>query len=194
MGTMDPKLAGSQRDHGMMGRCLELARESVKQGEYPFGCVIAREGDIVAEGVSHTVREADESRHAEIIAISNAKRNVGPKMLRQCTLYSTVEPCAMCAFAIWAAGIRKVVFSLHSPVIGGSSRWDILRATSLRLRFLLGPKPEVVSGVLAEETLRELWEWRPLIARAISKLGIFVHNGSDNLDDGRQANAPATPT
>lgn len=179
-----------------MARCLELSREGARQGEYPFGSVVAREEDIVGEGVNHTVREADESRHAEIIAIANARRKVGVKRLRECTLYTTVEPCAMCSFAIRAAGIRKVVFSLHSPVVGGLSRWDILRhrTSSLRLRLVHGPTPEVVSGVLAEETLRELSEWRPLIARAIATLGIFVHSHPDSLGDGGQANMPAAPS
>jgi tRNA(adenine34) deaminase len=196
MATTDRKLAFANRDERMMARCLTLAREGAAQGEYPFGSVVAREGDIVGEGVNHTVREADESRHSEIIAIANARRNVGAKILRKCTLYTKIEPCVMCSFAIRVAGIRKVVFSLHSPVIGGLSRWDILRnrTSSLRLRLLYGPAPEVVSGVLAEETLQEWSEWPPSIARAISTLGIFVPSDSDSLDDGRQSNMPATPS
>jgi tRNA(adenine34) deaminase len=196
MATTDRKLAFADRDERMMARCLTLSREGAEQGEYPFGSVVAWKGDIVGEGFNHTVREADESRHAEIIAISNARLSVGAKILRKCTLYTTIEPCAMCSFAIRTAGIRKVVFSLHSPVIGGLSRWDILqhRTSSLRLRLLHGPAPEVVSGVLAEETLRELSEWPPSIARAISTLGIFVQSDSDSLDDGARQNMPATPS
>jgi len=184
------------RDRRMMARCLELSRESAEHGEHPFGSVVVREDDIVGEGLNHTVRESDDSRHAEIIAIANARRKIGSKLLRECTLYSTVEPCAMCAFAIRAAGIRKVVFSLHSPVIGGLSRWDILRhrTSSVRLRLVHGPTPEIVAGVLAEETLKELSKMGPVIARAIATLGIVVPDEPDSLGDGRQANMATTPS
>jgi tRNA(adenine34) deaminase len=176
MTARDRKRRVKVRDQRMMTRCLELSLQGVEQGEYPFGSVVARGDDIVGEGVNYTVREADESRHAVIVAIANARRNVGAKLLRDCAVYCTVEPCAMCSFAIRAAGLRKVVFSLHSPIMGGLSRWDILRhrTPSLRLRLVHGPQPEIVAGVLAEETLRQWSEWRPLRQRAISTLGLYV--------------------
>jgi tRNA(adenine34) deaminase len=185
MARRNQKFSVAARDLRMMARCLELSREGAEQGEYPFGSVVARGDDIVGEGVNHTARDVDESRHAEIVAIANARRNVGARMLRKCTVYSTVEPCAMCSFVIRAAGMRRVVFSLHSPVMGGLSRWDILRHRSpcLRLRLVHGSTPEVVAGVLAEETLKEWSKWRPLIAHMIATLGIFAQSESNSPRD-----------
>jgi tRNA(adenine34) deaminase len=166
----------SATDRTMMARCAQLARNGVAEGEYPFGSLIARGGTIIAEGINHSTRENDESRHAEIIAIARARRTLGKRSLRDCTLYSTVEPCAMCSFCIRAAGIGRVVFALHSPVLGGMSRWDILQDKTLsrRLPFLFCSAPEIVTGVHAEEVQKGWSNWNPLVWRAIKLLGFFV--------------------
>src|ERR1700733_11766834 len=122
-------------DQKMMARCNELARRGGKQGEYPFGSLLARGDAIVAEATNQVFKDTDESCHAEIIAIALARQTLGRKSLRECTLYSTVEPCAMCSFCIRAAGIGRVVYSLRSPVMGGISRWDILRDKTLPRRI-----------------------------------------------------------
>ena len=157
-----------------MARCVQLARDGAAQGEYPFGSVVAFGEVILGEGVNHAIREADESRHAEIVAIAQARRTLGAKTLRECTIYTTVEPCAMCSFVIRAAGLRRVVFALHSPVMGGMSRWDILRHQAPHFRFLYGPAPEIVTGVHADESHKVWSDWRPIVARAITFLGFFV--------------------
>jgi tRNA(adenine34) deaminase len=165
-----------QTDRRMMARCVELARSGMAEGELPFGSLVARGESIIAEAVNHSIRESDESRHAEIVAIARARKALGRRTLRECTLYSTVEPCPMCSFVIRAAGIRRVVFALHSPVMGGMTKWDILRniPPSRRLRLLIGPAPQIVTGVLAEE-VHEAWnEWRPVISRMMRILGFFV--------------------
>ena len=163
-------------DCSMMVRCIELSRNGVAEGEYPFGSLIARGETIIAEATNRVVREADESRHAEIIAIAHARRALGRKSLRECTLYTTVEPCAMCSFCIRAAGIGRVVYALRSPVLGGISRWDILRDETLRRRlpFLFTATPEIVTGVRAEEAQQVWADWNPLYWRAIKRLGFFV--------------------
>jgi tRNA(adenine34) deaminase len=163
-------------DLTMMARCAQLARNGVAEGEYPFGSLVARGETIIAEGINYSVRETDESRHAEIIAIARARRIVGKKSLRDCTLYSTVEPCAMCSFCIRAAGIGRVVFALRSPVLGGMSRWDILQDKTLsrRLPFLFCPPPEIATGIHAEEVQKGWSSWNPLVWRAIKLLGLFV--------------------
>jgi len=160
----------------MMARCIELSRNGVAEGEYPFGSVIARGETIIAEAINRVLRETDESRHAEIIAIAHARRTLGRKSLRECTLYTNVEPCAMCSFCIRAAGIGRVVSALRSPVMGGVSRWDILRDKTLRLRlpFLLNAAPEIVTGVRAEEAQQAWADWNPLLWHAIKRLGYFV--------------------
>src|SRR5277367_1982989 len=130
-------------DERMMSRCIQLAKSGAAQGEYPFGSLIALGNTVISESVNYSIREADESRHAEIIAIAQARQILPKKSLRDCTIYSTVEPCAMCSFVIRAAGIRRVVFALHSPVMGGMSRWDILQHQSPRAVYgsCMGQRP-----------------------------------------------------
>lgn len=163
-------------DQKMMARCIQLARGGVEEGEYPFGSVVARGDTIIAEATNHTVREMDELRHAEIIAIAHARRIIGTNSLRDCTLYSTVEPCAMCSFCIRAAGIGRVVFALRSPVLGGMSRWDILqdKRLSIRLPFLFGQAPETVVGVHADDAQKAWSDWNPFAWRFIKLFGFFV--------------------
>jgi tRNA(adenine34) deaminase len=171
-------MSGSAIDQEMMARCVRLSRNSGEQGEYPFGSVVARGGIIVGEGVNHVFRDADESRHAEIVAIANARRTMAPNALRECTVYSTVEPCPMCSFAIRMAGVHRVVFALRSPVMGGMTRWDILtnRPLTRAHKLLQGEAPEIVSGVLADEALQVWRDWRPVVARAMIILGYFVRD------------------
>src|ERR1700737_4353121 len=87
-GFPSPAVNANATDRTMMARCAELARNGFAEGEYPFGSVIARGETIIAEGVNHSVRETDESRHAEIIAIAHARRTLGKRSLRARTLYA----------------------------------------------------------------------------------------------------------
>jgi tRNA(adenine34) deaminase len=166
---------GAEIDRRMMARCVELGRQAAQEGEYPFGSLIALGDEIIAEGANHAKREKDESRHAEIIAIAGARR-LGWISLRECTLYSTVEPCPMCSFCIRSARIGRVVFALASPIMGGMSRWDILsdRTMALRLPFLFGAAPEIVGGIGAEDAQKMWSRWNPLAWQAIKRIGFFV--------------------
>ena len=136
-----------------MRRCLSLAAESLKVREYPFGAVVVRNGEILAEATNRVARDCDVTRHAEIVAMAEAQRKLGDTDLSDCTLYSNVEPCALCSYAIREARVAKVVFALRSPVMGGFSRWNILndRDLSTTMPQVFEPPPEVVAGVLAEE-------------------------------------------
>jgi tRNA(adenine34) deaminase len=94
----------------MMTRCIELSRDGVAAGELPFGSVIARGDEILSQSTNRVVRDGDLSRHAEIVAIAQGLSRAGRHGLRDCTLYSTVEPCPMCCFCIregghWSRGI-----------------------------------------------------------------------------------------
>jgi tRNA(adenine34) deaminase len=145
-----------------------------------------------AQRRGRTVRERDESRHAEIIAIAQARQAVGDAVLARCTLYSIIEPCAMCSFCIRAAGIRRVVFALHSPVLGGMSKWNILgdRALSRRIPCLFRGPPAVVHGVLADEAMQAWSDWRPLATQAIRLFGFFVKPEAGDVNAGGLQPAP----
>jgi len=163
-------------DKAMMARCVELSRIAVTKGEYPFGTVIARDGKILAEAINHTVRDGDVTRHAEVIALSQAQRAIGREQLRHCTLYTNIEPCAMCSYCVREAWIGRVVFALASPVMGGMSKWNILRDNDMagRMPQIFAAVPEVVSGVLMQEA-RQAWrDWSPLGWEMIKLRGLLT--------------------
>jgi tRNA(adenine34) deaminase len=158
-------------DQVMMARCIELSKIGALAGELPFGSLVARHGQVIAEASNEVMHLVDESRHAEIIAIARARQLLGDEELSNCTLYSTVEPCPMCSFCIRAAGIGRVVFALGSPLMGGLSRWNILGDD--RFPVLFGPVPELVSGILADDAHKVWIDLKPMAARAIWLLGFL---------------------
>ncbi len=113
-------------DFKMMRRCIALSADAVQRGELPFACVICRDGEVVAEAINRVVQNADVTRHAEIIAISEAQRILGRSDLSDCTIYSNVEPCPMCSFPIRETRIGRVVYAISSPMMGGFSKWNVL--------------------------------------------------------------------
>ena len=104
-----------------MDEALALAREAAAEGEVPVGCVIVCRGEIVGRGRNR--READKSAlaHAELAAIQEACRKLGGWRLWECTLYVTLEPCAMCAGAILNARIPRVVYGASDKKYGAVS-------------------------------------------------------------------------
>jgi tRNA(adenine34) deaminase len=164
-------------DRAMMARCVELSRIAIAKGEYPFGTVVARNGDILAEAINRTVRERDVTRHAEVLALSHAQRTVGREQLRQYTLYTNIEPCAMCSYCIREAWIGRVVYALGSPVMGGVSKWNILRDADMsgRMAQVFDAVPEVVGGVLAREAAQAWQDWSPLGWQMIKLRGLLIH-------------------
>jgi tRNA(adenine34) deaminase len=163
-------------DARMMARCIELSRDGVAAGELPFGSVVARNGEILGESANRAAREDDVSRHAEIVAIAQARRRTGSQKLGDCTLYTNVEPCPMCSFCIREAGIGRVVYALGSPVMGGLSRWNVLRDDLLSdgIPFVFGAVPEIVAGVLAGEAGQVWRDWNPVAWQVIKLRGFLV--------------------
>lgn len=116
----------------------ELAFE---KGEVPVGAVVISRGKIIARGHNLTEQLNDVTAHAEMQAITSAANNLGGKYLNKCTLYVTLEPCGMCAGALYWSQIGKVVF--------GAS--DEKRGFRKINPSLMHPKTEVVSGTMADE-------------------------------------------
>ncbi|MFZ1110346.1 MAG: nucleoside deaminase [Rhodomicrobium sp.] len=167
-------------DRAMMTRCIELSTLAARQGEYPFGCLIALDGRIVAEATNRTVRDNDVCRHAEVIALSLAQQAVGRSELPRATLYSTVEPCAMCSYCIREAWVGRVVYALASPIMGGASKWNILRDRDLSNRIpIFGPAPEVVSGVMLREVMAAWRAWSPLAWQMVRLRGVLAAQAQD---------------
>ncbi len=136
----------------------EAAGASSSSGEVPVGAVIVRQGEVIARGSNRTVRDQDATTHAEMQALRAASAALGTWRLEGCTLYVTLEPCAMCAGAIVLARVSRVVFGAWDDKAGmAGSVGDLLRHPRLNHR------PEVQGGVLAEdcgELLREFFSAR----------------------------------
>jgi tRNA(adenine34) deaminase len=163
----------SDADIAMMRRCIEVAATSAQRGELPFGALICKDGDVIVESTNHVVESADITHHAELAAISEAQKILGRADLNGCTLYSIVEPCAMCSFAIRETSIGRVVFSISSPIMGGLSKWNVLRDTELShaLPEVFGPVPEVILGLLRQEAEKVWQAWNPLFWAVIKNRG-----------------------
>lgn len=93
-----------------MARAIELSEDNVKNGGGPFGAVITKEGEIIAEGFNMVTQNNDPTAHAEVTAIRNAARKLKTFDLSGCTIYTSCEPCPMCLAAIYWAKIDKMYF------------------------------------------------------------------------------------
>jgi len=161
------------QDLQMMERCLELAQYGAKKGELPFGAVIVSRGHVIAEATNCVSSESDVTRHAELLALSKAQKVLKRKRLQDCTLYSIVEPCPMCSFPAREARIGRVAFALSSPVMGGYSKWDVLKDDDLsnKLPEVFGQPPEIVSGLLSAQAEQVWRQWNPLVWRFMKRRG-----------------------
>ena len=137
-----------------MRRCLELAEMAALTGDTAVGALIVRDGEVVAEGVESTRATLDPSAHAEVDAIRRACQSLGTLDLRGCWLYSTVEPCVLCGYAIRRTGIAHVVYGVPAGQAGAcTSTYAILADRELEGWPQV---PEVIGGVLADECLAAL--------------------------------------
>src|SRR5947208_3328447 len=162
-------------DRKMMTRCIELSRTAGRLGEFPFAALVCVGDTVIAEGVNHVVREADVTRHAELIAISEAQKVLGRNDLSDCTIYSNVEPCAMCSFPIRETRLRRVVYAIRSPLMGGFSKFEILNDGEISniMPEVFGDVPQIVGGMLSREAEKVWLNWNPIIWGVIRYRGCF---------------------
>jgi tRNA(adenine34) deaminase len=127
--------------------CIAEARAAERDGEVPIGAVIVHNGDIIARGQNRVLRDHDPTAHAEIVALRHAARALENYRLAEgCTLYVTLEPCAMCAGAILHARVSRLVYAAPDPKAGAcGSVLGVLNHPQLNHQV------EVSSGLLAEE-------------------------------------------
>jgi tRNA(Arg) A34 adenosine deaminase TadA len=144
-----------------MRRCFELARSAVARGSHPFGALLALGTDVILEA-RNTVAEDGAVGHAELNLVRQAMTTVGREDLSDFTLYTSTEPCAMCAGAIYWARTPRLVFGCS--VEGLHSVTDGTLTLPCRTVFSSGNRPvEVVGPVLEDEALavhREFWPLR----------------------------------
>jgi len=141
-----------------MREALRLAHQGALAGEVPVGAVVVRRGEIVGRAYNAPVSRNDPTAHAEILALRQSAGRIGNYRLEDVTLYCTLEPCAMCAGALVAARVERLVFGTRD-----------LRFGAVRSKFqladsdLLNHRVEIVEGVLGPECvelLREFFEAR----------------------------------
>ena len=125
-----------------MELALDEARKAQTLGEVPIGCVIVRDGVVIASAGNRTLTDRDPTAHAEMLAIRAAAQQLGTERLTECDLHVTLEPCAMCAAAISFARIRRLYYGAPDPKGG---------AVDSGVRFFASPtchhRPEVYGGI-----------------------------------------------
>jgi tRNA(adenine34) deaminase len=125
-----------------MDQALAEARTAGAAGEVPVGCVIVRDGTVIACAGNRTLIDRDPTAHAEILAVRQAAAALGSERLLDCDLYVTLEPCAMCAAAISFARIRRLYYGASDPKGG---------AVENGVRFFASPtchhRPDVYGGI-----------------------------------------------
>lgn len=130
-----------------MGLALDVAKACLDWGDVPVGAVVARRGEVVASAGNLRERRIDPTAHAEVNAIRAAAARLRTWRLDGCTLYVTLEPCAMCAGALVLARVERLVFGATDPKAGfAGSLGDLTREPRLNHRL------EVTGGVRAEES------------------------------------------
>ena len=140
-------------DTTYMQQALELAKRGADLGEVPVGAVVVKDGEVIAR--AHNERELlpDATAHAEVLAIRRACAALGSNRLSGCTLYVTLEPCPMCAGALAAARVDRVVFGAYDA--RGGACGSMLRIQKYPLYFM----PAFQGGVMAEECSSVLTEF-----------------------------------
>lgn len=133
----------TKSDEDWMREALREAESAYEEDEVPVGAVVVCNGRVIGRGHNQTERLTDVTAHAEMMAITAAQTNLGGRVLPECTLYVTVEPCYMCAGAIGWARFGRVVWGADDPKRGYKTHYGGISP--------LHPKTEVTQGVLAEE-------------------------------------------
>ncbi len=142
---------GAEADEFYLRLALELADEASRSGDVPVGALVTSGDAIVGRAGNRTLRDQDPTAHAELLAIRAAAASLGSWRLTGCSLYVTLEPCAMCAGAIVLARLDRVVFGAWDEKAGmAGSVADLLRHPRLNHRT------EVYGGVLASDAAQRL--------------------------------------
>jgi len=121
---------------------LEEARAAAERGEVPVGCVIVRNGEVIARAGNRTLADKDPTAHAELLAVRQAAVALGTERLADCDLYVTLEPCTMCAAALSFARIRRLYFGAADPK-GGAVEHGVRFFSAATCHH----RPEIYGGI-----------------------------------------------
>lgn len=137
----------AEQDFSCMREALLLAQAAAADGEVPVGCVVTYGASIIGRGKNETISRKDPTAHAEILALRAAAQKLGNHRLSGCVVYSTLEPCAMCAGALIHARVAALVYATPDPKAGAAG--SVLSVVD---HPALNHRVELRSGVLAQES------------------------------------------
>ena len=138
-----------ENEKAYMRQAIALAKEAAANGDHPFGALLVKDGSVVLTAVNSIHSDNDVTRHAELNLVSQAARQFTPEFLADCTLVTSTEPCAMCAGAIYWAGISRVVFGCSATTLGQIAGDEFLIPCAEI--FARGARPITVIGPILEE-------------------------------------------
>ena len=168
------------QEQEFMYRAIELAEQAVRHGNHPFGALLVHDGKIILEAENSVHTEKDVTRHAELNLVSKASQTIDPEVLKECILYTSTEPCAMCSGAIYWAGIRKVVYATSAKTLDkvAGHGIDIAAETIFDSTH---PKVEIV-GPVHEDKADELhWSYWPNLGTEAHSIQSHANN-TINMD------------
>lgn len=150
----------NNNDREYILKTIQLSEKSLEKGDAPFACIIVKENKILVKATNDS--NTNVSKHAEIIALNKAEDLLKTSNLSNCVLYSNCEPCPMCSFMIREYKIKKIVFSLPSPFMGGFTKYPILQDKELsQFKPYFNTPPKVIGGLLESEA-KKIFDKTPL--------------------------------
>lgn len=152
-------------DIDFMQQAIVLAMQAAAQQEVPVGAIVVKDGVVIGRGSNAPISLNDPSAHAEMLALRDAAKNIGNYRLVDCTLYVTLEPCAMCAGAIQHARISRLVYGAADPKTGACGS-----VVDLMSEPKLNHHTQVDAGILAEDCGHLLSAF--FKARRLSKMSV----------------------
>jgi len=163
------------QDEQYIRRCIHLAHQAGESGDFPIGSLVVLDNVIISERYNESFAKKEVYRHAELLALADAQKKLNRDQLSECTLCSSVEPCPMCSFAAQELNIKRVIFGLKSPIMGGYSRWSILQDKKLNETFpnSFGRAPEIVTDILKDAVIEGWKQWNNEKWERLYNKGVF---------------------
>uniref|UniRef100_A0A1I7TE71 CMP/dCMP-type deaminase domain-containing protein n=1 Tax=Caenorhabditis tropicalis TaxID=1561998 RepID=A0A1I7TE71_9PELO len=143
----------NNKDEIFLEKAFQLAQEALDEDEVPVGCVFVVDGKEIGRGRNRVNETGDPTRHAEMVAVSEMWNSYGQdceNLLRNSTLYVSLEPCIMCSCAMYQLGIKKMVYGAENPRFGG------VRSVGNAEKFRMEDNVQVVAGIWSERSIAML--------------------------------------
>jgi tRNA(Arg) A34 adenosine deaminase TadA len=142
-----------------MRRAFDLAVSAAVKGNHPFGAVLVNNDEVILTAENAVNSANDQTRHAELSLVAEARRTLPPKILAECAIYTSTAPCPMCAYAIWEAGIKRMVYGVTYETFARLVTRGAPYITIEEVFKLLKTPAEITGGVLEEEGVRAYNHW-----------------------------------